>query len=138
MAQRFSGLCGTWKRPTTKCAEGGAERQDSVTNGLSHLSNDVGRLGNEQEAKRKEVHHAAAMTAVAFDTKARATFEGQSCDRIAKINGLTKATALLVKGMMIVVLLKKVEGRNERGFDGVQEGRVGSKDPSPGSHESQA
>ena len=34
-----------------------------------------------------------------METKARAAFEGQSSDRIAKINGLTKAVALLVKGM---------------------------------------
>ena len=47
------------------------------------LEKDVGRLGKEQEAKHKEVHEAAAMTAVAFDKKARATFEGQSSDRIA-------------------------------------------------------
>ena len=49
--------------------KGGAERH-SVTNGLRqidcHLSNDVGRLGNEQEATHKEVHQ-AAMTAVAVD-----------------------------------------------------------------------
>ena len=33
---------------------------------------------------------AAAATAVALNKKALATFEGQSSDRIAKINGLTK------------------------------------------------
>ena len=57
-----------------------------------------------QEAKHKEVHQAAA------------ALKCQSCDRIAKINGLTKANALLVKGMMrerffqngkIVVILKQ-------------------------------
>ena len=60
----FSDYVGSAMRPTTMHAEGGAERQDSVTNGLRqidcHLSNDVGRLGNEQEAKHKEVHQAAA------------------------------------------------------------------------------
>ena len=49
-----------------------------------------------QEAKHKEVHQAAAMTAVASNVKA---LKCQSCDRFAKINGLTKAIALLVKGM---------------------------------------
>ena len=101
---------GSAMRPTTMHAEGGAERQDSVTNGLRqidcHLSNDVGRLGHEQEAKHKEVHQAAAMTVEAFDNKARATFEGQSSDRIAKINGLTKVIVLLVEIVVIVKQLK--------------------------------
>jgi len=95
-----SDYVGSGMRPTTKCAEGGGERQDSVTNGLRqidcHLSNDVGRLGNEQEAKHKEVQQAAAVTAVASNGKA---LKCQSSDRIAKTNGLTKAVALLVKGM---------------------------------------
>ena len=52
---------------------------------------------------------AAAATAVALNKKALATFEGQSSDRIAKINGLTKATALLVKGMTIERFLQNGE-----------------------------
>ena len=85
---------GSGMRPTTKYAEGGAERQDSVTN------------GNEQEAKHNEVHQAAAMIAVAFDTKAHTAFEGQSSDRIAKINGLTKAIVLWVENVVILKQLK--------------------------------
>ena len=106
MAQRFFGLCGI-----CHAADDHACRtRDSVTNGLRHmdchLSNDVGRLGNEQEAKHKEVHQAAAMTVEAFDKKARATFEGQSSDRIAKINGPTKVIVLLIE---IVVILKQLK-----------------------------
>ena len=46
------------------------------------------------------------MTAVAFEKKSRATFEGQSSNRIAKTNGLTKAIVLLVE---IVVILKQLK-----------------------------
>ena len=42
----------------------------------------MGRLGNEQEAKHKEVHQVAAMTAVALDTKARTTFEQSSVQKL--------------------------------------------------------
>ena len=52
---------------------------------LSVFTDYVGRLGNEQEPKHKEVHQAAAVTAVASNEKA---LKCQSCDHIAKINGL--------------------------------------------------
>ena len=68
---------------------------------LSVFTSYVGRLGNEQEAKDKEAHQASAMTAVASNKKA---LKCQSCDRIAKINGVTKAIGLLVKGMTRKVL----------------------------------
>ena len=92
-------------RPTTKYAEGGAERQDSVTNDVRRMNEpprararvaltgptvaEYSRDAEEAETK------AAATTAEAFDKKA---VKCQSCDRIAKING-QKAIALLVKGL---------------------------------------
>ena len=42
------------------------------------------------------MHQAAAVTAVALSEKA---LKCQSCDRIAKVNVLTRAIALMVKGM---------------------------------------
>ena len=45
-------------------ARGEEERHDF------ERDDDVGRLGNEQEAKHKEVHQAAAVTAVAVNEKA--------------------------------------------------------------------
>ena len=64
---------GSGLRPTIKYAEGGAERQDSVTNGLRqidcHLSNAVGRLENEKEAEHKEVHQVLQSQKEAFDAR---------------------------------------------------------------------
>ena len=126
----FRIMLGSGMRPTTKFAEGGAERQDSVTTGLRqmdcHFSNNVGRLGNEQDAKHKEVHQAVAVTAVASNKKA---LECQSSDSLAKINSLTKCIALLVEGMTRErFLLRLRERRNERRFDCAREGdRRGGK-----------
>ena len=78
--------------------------------------------------------------------RARAPFEGQSSDSIAKINGLTKAVALLVKGMTrerflqngeTVGILKRLKDGTSADFDCTREEGVGSKDQSPRSHESQ-
>ena len=104
--------------PTIKYTEGGAERQDSVTNGLRQMNESGARarvaltgpivaecFRDVEEAEAK----AAAATAVALNKKDLATFEGQRSDRIAKVNCLTKATALLVKGMMIERFLQNGE-----------------------------
>ena len=48
-----------------------------------------------EEAETK----AAAATAVALNTKARAAFEGQSSDHIGNIDALTEAIAVLENGM---------------------------------------
>ena len=47
----------------------------------------------------QELEHVTCESDSKLDKRARATCEGQSSDRIDKINGLTKAIALLVKGM---------------------------------------
>ena len=96
----FSDYVRSGVRPTIKYAEGGAARQDSVANGLRQMNKPPGARArvaltgpavaayfrNVEEAETR----AAAATAVALNRKARAAFEGQSSDRIAKINGLTK------------------------------------------------
>ena len=76
-------------RPTIKYAEGGAERQDSVTNGLRQtdclLSNAVGRLGNEQEAEHKEVHQVLQCQKEALDAKLTQELEHVACESDAKL-----------------------------------------------------
>ena len=115
----FSDYVGSGVGPTIKYAEGGAERQDSVTNGLRQMNEPPGARARValtgptvaeyfRDVEEAETR-AAAATAVALNKKALATFEGQSSDRIAKINGLTKATALLVKGMTIERFLQNGE-----------------------------
>ena len=115
----FSDYVGSGVGPTIKYAEGGAERQDSVTNGLRQMNEPPGARARValtgptvaeyfRDVEKAEARVAAA-TAVALNKKARATFECQSSDRIAKINGLTKATALLVKGMTIERFLQNGE-----------------------------
>ena len=68
---------------------------------LSDLEEEISVLTKEltQSQQSRTEAQAAAATAVALDTKARAAFENQSSDLLANIDALSKAIAALEKGM---------------------------------------
>ena len=103
----FSDYVGSGMRPTIEYAEGGAARQDSVTNDLRQTNEPLGAharvaltgptvaeyFRDAEEAETK----AAATTAVASNAKSRAAFESQSSDRIAESDVAEETMSVMVK-----------------------------------------
>ena len=103
----FSDLVGSGVRPTIEFAEGGAERQDSVTNDLRQMNEPPGArargaLSGPTEAKffqdaEEAETTAVATTAVASNAKSRAAFESQNSDHVAESDVAEETMSAMVK-----------------------------------------
>ena len=92
-ANRATGGTGTHEDSQTSVGRSGGENE--AARPRAEGSNDSGGIARVEEPETKAVE----ATAMALNTKAHAAFGSQSSERIAKIDRLSKAIAVLEKGM---------------------------------------